>query len=102
MIPKKEVDATLDFLYTVIKGHWLVCACEILGISAPIVLPEGLLKADQKEQQLNVERLARKVVDKLTLIDSAFLVPGEMSDSDDTCYNYARVLCHYGGLVMEF
>ena len=35
------------------------------------------------------------MVDKLTLIDSAFLIPGEISDSDDTCYNY-------GGLVMEF
>ena len=31
--PKKEVNATIDFLFTIIKGHWLACACEILGIS---------------------------------------------------------------------
>ena len=46
--------------------------------------------------------IATKVVDRLTLVDSAFVVPGEISDSGDTCYNYARVLCHYGSLVMEF
>jgi len=42
------------------------------------------------------------VVDRLTLVDSAFIFPGEIADSGDTCYNYARVLCHYGSLVMEF
>ena len=60
--PKKEVDATIDFLYTVIKGHWLACACEILSISTldgPIALSEGLLKAGQKKQQLFVEGLAQ-------------------------------------------
>ena len=42
------------------------------------------------------------MVDRLTLVDSAFLVPGETVDSGDTRYNYARVLCHYGSLIMEF
>ena len=30
--PKRDVDATVDFLQTVIKGHWLACACQILGV----------------------------------------------------------------------
>lgn len=102
--PKKEVDATIDFLYTVLKGHWLACACNILGISTldePIKVPNGLYKATQSEQQCFVENIACEVVKKLTLIDSAF-DPGISSDTTDSSYNYARVLCHYGSLVMEF
>lgn len=34
-------------------------------------------------------------------MDQAFL-GGEMLDTGDTVFNYARVLCHYGSLVMEF
>lgn len=37
-----------------------------------------------------------------TLVDSAFVAPDEISDSDGICYNYAGVLCHYGSLVIEF
>ena len=63
--PKKEVDATIDFLYTVLKGHWLACACNILGISTldePIKVPNGLYKATQSEQQCFVENIACEVV----------------------------------------
>lgn len=97
--PKKEVDATIDFLYTVVKGHWIACACEILGITdvdGPIKYPQGIFTADLREF---VEEIATKVVDRLTLVDSAFIVPGETSDSGDTCYNYSRALCHCS---MEF
>ena len=103
--PKKEVDATIDFLYTVVKGHWIACACEILGITdidGPVKFPPGLFTADLEKKREFVEEIATKVVERLTLVDSAFVTPGEISDSDDTCYNYARVLCHYGSLVMEF
>ena len=48
------------------------------------------------------EDIAGKVVDRLKLVDSPFVVPGEISDSSDTCYNYARILCHYSSLVIEF
>ena len=30
---KKRVNATIDIINTVVKGHWLACACEILGIT---------------------------------------------------------------------
>ena len=40
------------------------------------------------------------VVDRVTLVDSAFLT-GD-TDTDDKVYNYARVLCHYGALMTEF
>lgn len=87
------------------KGHWVACACNILNISdvdGQIVLPSQLLKEDLHKKKQFVEDIARKVVDKLTLVDSSFTSPGEMADSGDTCYNYARVLCHYGCLMMEF
>ena len=41
------------------------------------------------------------MVNRLTLVESAFVCPGQLDDSGDTCYNYARVLCHFGSLVME-
>ena len=28
-IPKKDVNATIDLLEVVVKGHWIACACEI-------------------------------------------------------------------------
>ena len=31
---KKDVNVTLDFLDTVIEGHWLACACDILGVKS--------------------------------------------------------------------
>ena len=102
---KKRVNATVDIINTVVKGHWLACACEILGISdckGIIKLPVGIHKANAVEQRNFVESIAKKVVDQLTLISSAFLNPGKTADSKDTCYNYARLLCHYGSLVMEF
>ena len=30
---KKDVNATLDFLLTVVKGHLLAVTCEVLGIT---------------------------------------------------------------------
>lgn len=103
--PKKQVDATIDFIYTVVKGHWIACACEVLGIrdvDGPIKFPAGIFAADLETKWKFVQDIARKVVDRLTLVESAFITPGEISDTTDTKYNYARVLCHYGSLVMEF
>lgn len=74
--PKKSVDATIEFLDTVIKGHWLGCACEILGIASlddPFTLPPHIRKGKPKEQVLYVQGIARKIVERLTLVDSAFL-----------------------------
>ena len=47
-----------------------------------------------------IQLLARKVVDRLTIVDSAFL-SGD-AESDDHMYNYTRVMCHYGALMIEF
>ena len=82
--PKKQVDATIDFVYTVVKGHWIACACEILGITdidGAINYPRDLLKDNLEKKREFVEG---QVVDRLTLVESAFVAPGEMADSGDT------------------
>ena len=90
-------------------GHWLVCACEVLGISnldETIKVSPGLKKAGTAEQLLFIKGIAEEVVERMTLVDSAFVSGEDNSEdetvTDDTVYNYARVLCHYGSLVMEF
>lgn len=98
---KKDVNATLDFLDAVIKGHWLACACELLGVNsldAPIDIPPG---TSPDVQRSFIEGLAEKVVNRVTVVDSAFLST-DTPDTPDKVHNYARVLCHYGSLCMEF
>ena len=104
--PKKCVDACVEFLETVVKGHWVACACEILGLSSidtTFSLPAHILKGTPDEQLQYVQGIATKVADRLTLVDSAFLEDGsEDGSEEDKKFNYTRVLCHYGSLVIEF
>ena len=41
------------------------------------------------------------MVERCTLIEGSF-TNGAIPDNTDSIYNYARVLCHFGSLVMEF
>lgn len=82
------------------RGHILASACKELEISTldgNVPLPPS--SSTPATQQLKfVERIASHVVDECTLISSC----GEVVETDDKVYNYARVLCHYGALVAEF
>ena len=92
---KKAVDANLEFLNTVIKGHHLASACRVLGITnldGKLQVPPGILPARY------IRRVASQVVEECTLIDAS----GEVAKTNDHVYNYARVLCHYGALILEF
>ena len=85
---------------TVIKGHWLACACDVLGINSleeHILLPTH---STDMEKRLYIESIAKKVVDRFGVVDSAFFDDGT-DDTEDRRYNYARVLCHYGSLILE-
>lgn len=98
---KKAVDDTLDFLEAVIKGHFLAAACSVIGISSlddKVELPAGILRADTNQQLRYIHDIANKVVEQCTVIDTN----SDMSDTNDRVYNYARVLCHYGALILEF
>lgn len=102
--PKKDVNASIDFLNTVVKGHWLACACDVLEIpdlDAHITLPPDLKKASPVEQLHFIETISEQVVERLTLVSAAFSRQPTQDDGD-TAFNYARILCHYGSLVVEF
>lgn len=45
--------------------------------------------------------IASQIVEECTLVDKAF-IDKKTSNTTDAKYNYARVLCHYGALVLEF
>ena len=98
------MDACLDFLFSVVKGHFLASACTYLGIeklSSPLKLPVDVRKGNAEQQYAFVKSIANHVVNTCTLIDGA-LTGEKVADSGDGVYNYARTLCHYGSLVMEF
>ena len=99
---KKAVDANIDFLNTVFKGHVLASACGILGITNlddDAELPQGIQQASAKRKWGYVRSLAKQVVDKCSLMD---ITSDVQHDTQDGVYNYARVLCHYASLVLEF
>ena len=101
---KKDVNATLDFLLTVVKGHLLAVACEILGITkldSKVNMPPNVKHGQDSDKSQYIRSLASQVVEKCTLIDKA--ITGEVvMTTDDHKYNYARILCHFGTLIMEY
>ena len=103
--PKKDINACVDLIYTVMKGHILAAACEVLKVTqledSP-VLPSGLQSADKQSQLTYICDIAQAVAEKCTLVETAFSEnPRDSQGSIDSVYNYARVLCHFGSLVME-
>ena len=104
--PKKSVDASVELLEAITKRHWLGCACEILGISGlddTLHLPTSMVTGTTSEKHAYIRQIAQKVVDKATIVDSAFFpCDAREEDISDTVYNYSRVLCHYGALISEF
>ena len=89
------------------KGHWLACACDILGISnvdGAIKVPPNLNKASAAEQRMFLEGFSKKVVERMSLVDSTFVTNdgNEVNmATNNTVYNYARTLCQYGSLVVD-
>ena len=99
-VAKQAVDPNVDFFLTVFKGHMLACACTILGcntVEDTIQLPLNLQRAPVAQQWAYVSSLSEEIVDKCTLID----ISSDVNDTPDRVYNYARILCHYGALLLE-
>ena len=100
---KKDINACIDFLLTVVKGNLIACACEILGIKEPTDHPSSDILSpllERSTQATHLDNLGREVLSKGIL--TAAFTDEAIPDSKDGIYNYARVLCHYGLLVMEF
>lgn len=103
---KKDLNACVDLIYTVMKGHILAAACEILKVTSledSPTLPAGLKTASKSEQLAYISDTALAIVEKCTLVDTAYSSKPDGCNDDigDGVYNYARVMCHFGALIME-
>ena len=101
--PKKNVNACVDLIYTVMRGYFLACTCTLFGVNSidePLVLPPGIERKSDAEKLAFITRLAEKVVEQCSLIEGA-LTNETVEDKDDGVYNYTRILCHFGTLSLE-
>ena len=99
-IVKKAVDANVEFFLTVFKGQ-LACACNLLGcgsVDDSLQLPSGILRASRIHKWEYIRQLSSKIVDVCTIVD----ISNDVKDTKDKVYDYARVLCHYGAMLLEF
>ena len=100
--PKKDMNACTDALLTVLKGHYVACACSVLGIVSPNDTPKHLPPLKTKEQKSKfVAELSRQVVNKCSIIGDA-LLQKPVEQTKDAAYNYAMVFCHFASLALEF
>ena len=52
-VPKKDVNPSIDLITTVVKDHFLACACDVLGVTCilePLVLPPGIHTASNAQK----------------------------------------------------
>ncbi len=101
---KKDFNACSDVLFTILKGHFIAAACDVLGIQKPHEEPASLpaIKQGTSSQKKSfIDRVAKEVVHKCCLIEETIL-DQEVVDHKDHVNNYARVLCHFGSLALEF
>ena len=74
--PKKAVDASIDFLLTVVKGHFPACACKILGITSLnllVALPPHIFEATIEQQRTYITSIAKQLVHQCTLVGESFI-----------------------------
>lgn len=83
-----------SFLTRLPKDTSLPVHAEYL-VSPSLITNAGIVP---EKQPGYVHYIASQVVEECTLID-AF---GEVAETNDHVYNYARVLCHYDTLVLQF
>ena len=103
---KKDVNKTVEFLLTIVKGHFLAFACKQLKITkVSDKLPNltALKQGSDDKKKAFITNLAESVVEEFALVEEAFNYK-QIAECDNTdhVYNYARTICHYGSLIMEF
>ena len=90
-----------------VKGHYIAVACSEIGIEKADGIPLNLDVLAQMQQQSAAEQrkfiysIAEAVVAKCSIIGESFLFQ-PIPETGDGVHNYARFLCHYGSLAMEF
>ena len=91
--PKKDFNACRDLLSTILKGHYISTACEVMGIEGPHGIPDSemLIQLQHKpeaQQHQYIHSIAQAVVNKCTIIGASLLFES-VDDSGDMVYNYA-------------
>ncbi len=100
--PKKDMNACMDVLITVLKGHYVAYACMLLEISKPNEIPKGMVLPKGKSAKFSfIVKIASQVADKFSIIEDAIL-GGQIPQTNDAVFDYARVFCHFGSLALEF
>ena len=102
--PKKDVTACREALLTVLAGYFVAAGCSELGIVHPddeVDSVKAMKKASPEVKKAFIDDLATKVVEKCSIVGES-LTGKDIPKAEDGKYNYSRVLCHYGSLVLEF
>ena len=97
--PKKDMTACTELLTTVLKGHYLLVACSILGIETYDDVPSGLPDTKGSSPEAKRHTYVTYLVEWLS--EDALLL-NRVEGTTDGVYNYSRVLCHYSSLALEF
>ena len=96
------MNACVDVLFTVLKGHYVACACSLLGIASPSDTPKDLPPLKTKKQKSKfVAELSQKVINECSITKEA-LLHEPITPTKDAAYNYAHVFCHFASLALEF
>ena len=69
---KKDVNATLDFFLTVVKGHLLAVACDINKLDSTINFPPSVIHGQARDKDKYIRSLSSQIVERCTLVDEAF------------------------------
>lgn len=103
--PKKDFNACSDALFTILKGHFIAAACDILGIRKPDEEPASLVAVKRncpdEDKKAYIYHISQEIVNKYSVISEAVLNQ-KVTDEHDHVNNYARVFCHFGSLALEF
>lgn len=96
------MNACIDVLFTVLKGHFVAFVCTKLGIDKPMDTPSDFPSLTNREKKLSyIIKLAQQVVDNFSIHSDAIL-GAEVTQSTDQVYSYGRLFCHFGSMVLEF
>ena len=76
-IAKKATDANIELFLTVVKGHILACACNLLGcgsVDDSLQLPSGILRASRKQKREYIRQVSSQIVDVCIIVDISNLL----------------------------
>ena len=75
--PKKDFNACSDALFTILKGHFIAAACDILGIRKPDEEPASLVAVKRncpdEDKKAYIYHISQEIVNKYSSFQRLFL-----------------------------